>query len=110
MAKPPTRRYECCLNLEFVIILSDTIECVCACHFQGKGDMSMECMATCHQYAYVYPVARACGGSRQDVGTEGAGAVLEHVPYYLEFLVWHMTCGGDGILEKNCTQFCVQLK
>jgi len=46
-------------------------------------------------------VVRACGGSRQDIGTEEAIPVLVNLPFYLEFLIWHMRCGGDGILEKS---------
>ena len=38
----------------------------------GKGMSVMHYMQTFHQKAYLYPIARACGGSRQDVETEGA--------------------------------------
>jgi len=72
-----------------------------ATHEKGKGSMFVEYMDAYHRGEYLYPVARACGGSRQDIGTEGAGAVLLNLLYYLEFLVWQMSCGGDVILEKN---------
>ena len=55
-----------------------------------------------HPTAYLFAVSRACGGSRQDIGVEGAVAVLMNTPYYLEFLIWRMRCGHtDGILERN---------
>ena len=54
-----------------------------------------------HLTTHLYSVARAGGGSRQDIGVEGAVLVLVNIPYYLEFLVWRFCCGGDGILEKN---------
>ena len=50
---------------------------------KGKGSMFMDYMARYHHRAYLYPVSRACGGSRQDLGVEGAVAVLMNVPYYL---------------------------
>ena len=44
---------------------------------------------------------RALGGNRQDIGVEGALAIM-NIPYYLEFLNWRMSCGGtENILEKN---------
>ena len=39
---------------------------------KGKDMPFMHYMQTFHPEAYLYPIARACGGSRQDVGTEGA--------------------------------------
>ena len=68
---------------------------------KGKGSMFMDYMRRYHPTAYLYSVARACGGSRQDIGTEGAIPVLMNIPFYLEFLIWRMRCGGDGILEKS---------
>ena len=55
-------------------------------------------------------MSRSSGGSRQDIGVEGAVAVLMNIPHYLEFLIWRMRCGGDGILEKNCISFYDKLK
>ena len=69
---------------------------------KGKGSMFMNWMETWHPEAFLFGVARACGGSRQDIGVEGAIAVIMNVPFYLEFLVWRMRCGHDGgILERN---------
>ena len=68
---------------------------------KGKGSIFDYYMNTYHQSAYLYPVSRACGGSRQDIGVEGAIAVLMNLPYYLEFLMWRYRCGGNGILEKK---------
>ena len=55
-----------------------------------------------HPGLYIYPLARACGGGRDDINTEGAGPILMNIPVYLKFLAWRIACGGgDGILEKN---------
>ena len=61
----------------------------------------MHYMQTFHPKVYLYPIARACGGSRQDVGTEGAIPALMNTPYYLGFLNWRLNTGADGILEKK---------
>ena len=69
---------------------------------KGKGQEFMAWMRHKYRLSYLYPVCRACGGSRQDIGVEGAVAVLMNVPYYLEFLIWRFKCGHkDGILERN---------
>ena len=69
---------------------------------RGKGAEFMNLTNCYHPTAYCYAVSWACGGSRQDIGVEGAIFVLMNVPYYLEFLIWRMWCGhGDGILERN---------
>ena len=65
-----------------------------------KGAEFMNWMNCYHPTAYLYAVSRACGGSRQDIGVEGAITVIMNVTYYLDFLIWRMRCGhGDGILE-----------
>ena len=68
---------------------------------KGKGSMFLDYIRRFHAMAHLYPILRACGGSRQDIGVEGACAVLMNIPQYLDFLVWRMGAGGDGILEKN---------
>ena len=68
---------------------------------KGKGAEFEHYMNTYHPGAYLYPVARACGGSRQDISTEGAVPVLMNLPYYLEFLNWRLSMKADGILERN---------
>jgi hypothetical protein len=69
---------------------------------KGKGSMFMNWMQRWHPTAFLFGVSRACGGSRQDIGVEGAIAVIMNIPFYLEFLVWRMRCGHDGgILERN---------
>ena len=55
---------------------------------KGKGSMFIDWMGRYHRGAYLYPVSRACRGSRQDIGVEGAVAVLMNIPFYLEFLIW----------------------
>ena len=74
---------------------------ITANYAKGKGTMFMDWMNRYHCYSYLYPVARAYGGSRQDIGVEGAGPILMNIPYYLGFLVWRISSGGDGLLEKN---------
>ena len=68
---------------------------------KGKGSMYYDYMRRYHQGVYLFPVSRACGGARQDIGVEGAVPPIMNIPYFLEFLSWRMSCGGDGILEKN---------
>ena len=69
---------------------------------KGKGAEFMHWMRHKYPRAYLYAVSWACGGSRQDIGVEGAVAVLMNVPYYLEFLIWRFKCGHtNGILERN---------
>ena len=69
--------------------------------------MFMDYMRHYHPTVYIYPVSLYCGRSRQDIGVEGAVAVLIDIPHYLEFLIWRMRCGGDGILEKNVYHFAI---
>jgi len=57
------------------------------------------CVGTYHPTAYLYPIARACGRSHQDIGVEGAIAVLMNLLHHLEVMMWRMRCGGNGILE-----------
>ena len=61
----------------------------------------MEYMRRYHPTAYLYLVSRACGGSRQDIGFEGAVAVVMKISLYFKFLNWRMSCRGDGTLENN---------
>ena len=69
---------------------------------KGKGSMFLWWMRTTHSGEYLYPIARACGGTRQDGDTKGAGPVLMNLPFYLQFVAWRYGCGGgDGILEKS---------
>ena len=68
---------------------------------KGKGSMFMDYMRRYHPTSYLYPVYRAWGGSRQDIGVEGAVAVIMNIPHYFELLIWRMSCGGDSILENN---------
>ena len=71
---------------------------------KGEGGRFGYWLQEYHQGAYLYPITRACGGTRQDLCVEGAPAVLMNLPYYLQFLKWQMgTCGtkGDGILATK---------
>ncbi len=49
---------------------------------------------------YLFPVARALGGTQQDIGVEGAVPVLMNLHYCVEFLDWHLTCAvNDNLLD-----------
>ena len=50
---------------------------------KGKGAEFMNRMNRYHPMTYFYAVSQACGGSCQDIGVEGAIAVLMNIPYYL---------------------------
>jgi hypothetical protein len=71
---------------------------------KGSGSEFFRWIEEYHPGAYLFPIARACGGTRQDLCVEGAPAVLMNLPYYYQFLTWRMgTCGtsGDGILATK---------
>ena len=70
----------------------------------------MDYMHCYHPTSYLYPVSSDCGRSRQYTSVDDAVSVLMNIPHYLEFLIWRMSCRGDGILEKKCISFCDQLK
>ena len=84
--------------------------CGTANYVKGKGSVFMYYMRRYHPTAYLYPGSRACGGLLQDIGIAGEVTVLMNIPHYLDFLIWKMSCGGDGILEKTFISFCGQLK
>jgi hypothetical protein len=48
-------------------------------HAKGHGSMFEQWIPVYHPTIYLYPIPRACGGSRQ-VGVEGAPAVLMNLP------------------------------
>ncbi len=69
---------------------------------KGLGSMYYDYMHTYNPKAHHYQIARALGGTRQDVGSEGAMAAFMNIPFFVEFLDWRLSCGtGDGILMKN---------
>ena len=74
---------------------------------KGKGSMFMDYMRHYHPTSYLYPVSQSCGGSRQDLGVEGAVAVIMNIPHELEFLIWRMSCGGEDILKKIVYHFAI---
>ena len=64
--------------------------------------MYYDYMRTYNPRAHHYQIARVLGGTRQDVGSEGAMAAFMNMPFFVEFLDWRLSCGtGDGILMKN---------
>jgi hypothetical protein len=82
----------CCIKKMFGLIAN---------YAKGNGSEIFRWLEEYHPGAYLFPIARACGGTRQDLCVEGAPAVLMNLPYYYQFLTWRMgTCGtsGDGIL------------
>ena len=71
------------------------------CARQGKGCLFTSYNSIFHEKEYRWPAVRATGGNHFDIGGDGACSVLMNLPYYLEFLVWRMICGVNGILEKS---------
>ena len=67
---------------------------------KGKGLFFYHYMFTYHPSTYIYPVARACGGSQQDSSTEGAVLATMNISYYIEFLNWRLSSGSENVLEK----------
>jgi hypothetical protein len=55
-------------------------------------------MKVFHPGVYLFPVARALAGTRQDIGVEGAVPGLMNLHYYIEFLDWHLICAVNDIL------------
>ena len=71
---------------------------------KGDGKNFLHFKNEFHPTTYLYPLVRACGGTRQDLCVEGAPSILMNLPMYLQFLHWRMdACGtsGDGILATN---------
>ncbi len=71
---------------------------------KGKGNMWYHWLGTCHSTDYIFPFARACGGSRQDIATEAAVPVLMNLSPMLEFLLQQKSktkSSNDSILESN---------
>ena len=68
---------------------------------KGHGSMFKKWMLTYHPRALLYPVARALGGNRQDIGVEGSPAVYMNLRYYLSFLDWRLSITSDNILQKS---------
>jgi hypothetical protein len=72
-----------------------------AMYAKGHGSMFKTWMMKHHPSALLYPVARALGGNRQDIGIEGAPAVYMNLGYYLQFLHWRLTITTENILQKS---------
>jgi hypothetical protein len=69
---------------------------------KGSGSMYYDYMHTYNPKAHHYQIAHALGGTRQDVGYEGAMVAFMNIPFFVEFLDWRLSSGtGDGILKKN---------
>ncbi|KAL7503011.1 hypothetical protein ACHAXN_000861, partial [Cyclotella atomus] len=67
---------------------------------KGFGDQFKHWLLKYHPGALLVPVQRAAG-SRQDLATEGAGAVYWNRIYYIEFLDECLRSGNDNILQEN---------
>ena len=57
----------CCIEKEFELNAN---------YHKGHGPLFEKWMLTYHPVIYLYPITHACGGARQDLGVEGAPAVL----------------------------------
>ncbi len=67
---------------------------------KGFGDQFKHWLLKYHPGALLVPVQRAAG-SRQDLATEGAGAVYWNRIYYVEYLDECLRSGNDNILQEN---------
>ncbi len=71
---------------------------------KGHGAEFTQWMKEYHTDEYLFPLARACGGTRQDICLEGAPVVLTNLPYYLQYLHWRISAAGgksDAILQTK---------
>ncbi len=69
---------------------------------KGHSAFFDHCMKIFHPGVYLFPVARALGGTRQDIGVGEAVPVLMNLHYYIEFLDWHLTCAvNDNLLQTS---------
>ena len=71
---------------------------------KGHGSEFFWWMQEFHPDAYLFPVIRALGGTRQDLCVEAAPAVLMNLPYYLHYLHWRIEATGgsfDNILQTK---------
>ena len=71
---------------------------------KGHGSEFFWWMKEFHPDAYLFPVVRALGGTRQDLCVEGAPAVLTNLHYYLQYLHWRISATGgksDNILQMK---------
>jgi hypothetical protein len=67
---------------------------------KGFGDQFKHWLLKYHLGALLVPIQRAAG-LRQDLATEGAGAVYWNRIYYVEFLDECLRSGNDNILQEN---------
>ena len=78
--------------LQITTEIDDLLRCIekllaeTAQYAKGCGTLFMEYMNAFHIGVYLYPIARALGGTRQDIGLYGAPAVLMNLKYYFKFL------------------------
>jgi hypothetical protein len=63
-----------------------------------------------HDGVYLYPLTRACGGTRQDLAVEGAPAILMNLPYYLQFLHWRLSATGGKGDSISLTKLFIMLR
>ena len=84
----------CCIEKEFGLTAN---------YAKGHGSIFENWMKTYHPTAYLFPIIQLCGSSRQDLQGESAPAVLMNLPYYLQFLHWHLSIGisSNGILQRK---------
>ena len=55
---------------------------------KGHGAEFKQWKKEFHPNAYLFPLARACGSTRQDICLEGAPTVLMNLPFYIQCLHW----------------------
>jgi hypothetical protein len=55
-------------------------------------------MKMCHPEAYLFPFARACGGSQQDIGLEGCLDVYMNLCYLVSFFFDPLSISDENLL------------
>ena len=92
-------------------------ECTKTCNYaKGHGDQLQYFLKTYYCDVYVFPYARACRGTRQDIGFEGCHSVLMNLPILVAFLWDRMSVDSNNLLIKSlfmtlqCVEFIVMLR
>ncbi len=106
-------------NLLYAFHCIEKVFGLSANYAKGQGAEFLTWFNELHPGGYLFPIMRGCGSTRQDLCVEGAPAVLMNLPYYLQFLHWHILAMGGkskAILQTKlyiilcCTEFIALLR
>ena len=77
-------------------------ECSTSANYaKGSGSELWYFLRRYHPGEYFFPFARACGGTRQDVGLEGSPAVYMNLPFLVAFFNDRLSICSDDLLQKS---------